>query len=165
MKIPKFSVARYQKDSIADEELSSSILCDFIQVAPTRTISYNKQGDYIDLSLFGSVFKADVDSATNKTIIKNEVYVAFIPKENSQEGNNDFLYSSHGDTSETCDWHKIEEQGITVLEKGIVWRFKGVSPYSDYTVLVKEFEVFHNSNNEVNPEKTPTKRLTFGDAI
>jgi hypothetical protein len=161
----QLSLARYQKDSIADEELSSSILCDFIQVAPTRTISFQRQGNYIDLSLFGSVFKADFDSAVNKKIVKNEVYVAFIPKDNSQEGNNDILYSSNGDTAETCDWQKIEEKDITVLENGIVWRFKGVSPYNDYTVLVKEFEIFHNTVNEINPEKNPTKRLTFGDAI
>jgi hypothetical protein len=54
------------------------------------------------------------------------------------------------------------------LENGIVWHFKDVSPYNNYTVLVKEFEVFKNIIDEkqnLNPEKNPTKRLTFGDAI
>ena len=53
----QLSIARYQRNSIPGEELSSNILCDFIQVAPTRTISYNKHGNYIDLSLFGSEYK------------------------------------------------------------------------------------------------------------
>ncbi|MFY7938285.1 MAG: hypothetical protein ACOVOQ_12965 [Flavobacterium sp.] len=160
----QLSLARYQKDSIADEELSSSILCDFIQVAPTRTISYHKQGDYIELNLFGSVYKADYDSSKGKAVVKNEVYITFIPKENSQESNNDILYSLNDDTPNKYDWKKVED--YTILENGIVWKFKDISPFDNYTVLVKEFEIFGNIlPSEFNPEKNPTKRLTFGDSI
>lgn len=162
----QLSVARYQKDSIPDEELSSAILCQFTQIAPTRSVSVSKSGNYLDINVFGSSYKADENS------VKSEVHIRFLPKDSMVTDGSEIIYSLNDyDDANTSDssWHLLTNS--IVLKNGIVWRYKGIprkrdgTILHDYLILIKEFETFSNQSHHKDPDKDPALRLTYGDVL
>jgi hypothetical protein len=161
----QLSFARYQKNSIANEELSNSTLCQFVQLSPTRTLTIQRRGRDFDLTLFATTVKSDGDITADFSHLKNEVYIRIPANSNVNKFAQGFAYTICKEDPNThlTEWIPVTQK--TVQKGGVLWTFHGHAEIENYSILIKEFEIFGNSSPEADPEANPAKRLVYGDVI
>ena len=158
----QLALARYQKNSIGGEELSNTILCQFVQVAPTRSVTVKRDKGNLTVSLVAASAKFKPSGQT--VVPKNEAYVRVIPREEVNGSDDGVLYAVY-DGQMSKDKHGWAKMEYTVSgDTGVVWSYVLPIPDYDHVVLIKEFEGYDNpAVAGGSTDEDPTKRLVYGD--
>lgn len=160
----QLAVARYQEHAIPFEELSSPIVCDFIQLAPNRIVSITRNGAQVTVKLNSPIIKKSFNSkgqieASNVVFIKNPMINDLYDDKETDA----LIYNSNIDKSA---WIRMELSDE--IEEGCIWSLISHIPKNTKVVL-KEFEFFKGIGNTeedtTDPENDSRYRLVFGIVI
>jgi hypothetical protein len=163
----QLALARYQANAIAGEELSAVVLCQFTQVAPTRSVTTQRQGSSITVSLTATAAKFATYPHPGVEALKNQAYIRFVPREDLHYHGEELIYTvERADaTTDHRGWKPMTDVSISGAGE-VVWTYKGEAPFEFFGILIKEFETFDNADlKQTDPEADPGKRLVYGDYI
>lgn len=153
----RMALATYQKNSIKYEEASSSMLTDFFQLPLNRTLILERiQGNKINLALSGlkRQFKW-----LNQEELRSRVFVKFLnEKDFTDNVEDEIVYFSNSEIK----WVELKP---TEYYGTLFFRLDGITIEGKTKILIKEFEFFGISTEDVDPDDSEKFRLVYGEVI
>lgn len=145
----KLVIARFQPNAVAGKELSLPVACDFFQIYPERTVSAGgANGTTIKIS--APALRKGVDDKGNEVLLTQIVYWK-VGNKNAMAQHLQGYRFDHAETLGAPDPARYDGNGNFIIDYGTA---------SIQAVIIKEFELYANSNNDIR-----TRRLLYSYVI